>query len=115
MSKETCNIDFSRRSFIMSAAAGIGITGLHFTSGAAEKVIQGFEQTNTTVQQDAVWQPVSDRKIRMGIVGYGVCKFGTAFGLQHHPNVEVVAVSDLMPIGAPNWLKFVTVRKRILP
>jgi predicted dehydrogenase len=33
----------------------------------------------------------------MGIIGYGVCKFGAAFYLQDHPNVEVVAVSDLMP------------------
>ncbi len=33
----------------------------------------------------------------MGIVGYGVCKFSAAFGFQDHPNVEVVAVSDLIP------------------
>src|SRR6201999_1875293 len=32
-----------------------------------------------------------------GIAGYGVCKFGSAFSLQNHPNVEVVAVSDLIP------------------
>src|SRR5262245_25533410 len=43
------------------------------------------------------WKPVSDRKIRVGIVGYGFCKFGAAFGFQDHPNVEVVAVSDLFP------------------
>jgi predicted dehydrogenase len=43
------------------------------------------------------WQPISDRKLRVGIVGYGVCKFGAAFGFQDHPNVEIVAVSDLFP------------------
>ncbi len=43
------------------------------------------------------WQPVSDRKIRMGIVGYGVCRFGADFSFQNHPNVQVVAVSDLIP------------------
>ncbi len=43
------------------------------------------------------WEPVSDRKIRFGIVGYGVCRFGAAFGFQDHPNVEIVAVSDLVP------------------
>lgn len=43
------------------------------------------------------WQPVSDRKLRVGIVGYGVCRFGAAFGFQDHPNVQVVAVSDLIP------------------
>jgi len=43
-----------------------------------------------------VWRPVSDRKVRVGIVGYGVCQFGAAFGFQDHPNVEIVAVSDLI-------------------
>ena len=43
------------------------------------------------------WKPVSERKVRIGIVGYGVCHFGAAFGFQDHPNVEVVAVSDLIP------------------
>jgi len=33
----------------------------------------------------------------LGIVGYGVCRFGSAFDLQNHPNVEVAAVSDLFP------------------
>lgn len=33
----------------------------------------------------------------MGIVGYGVCRFGADFGFQDHPNVEIVAVSDLIP------------------
>ena len=35
--------------------------------------------------------------MRVGIVGYGLCKFGAEFGFQNHPNVEVVAVSDLFP------------------
>ena len=43
------------------------------------------------------WKPVSERKVRVGIVGYGVCRFGAAFGFQNHPNVQVVAVSDLVP------------------
>lgn len=43
------------------------------------------------------WQPFSERKVRVGIVGYGVCRFGADFGFQDHPNVEVVAVSDLIP------------------
>jgi len=43
------------------------------------------------------WKPVSERKVRIGIVGYGVCHFGAAFGFQDHPNDEVVAVSDLIP------------------
>ncbi|MFC1634431.1 Gfo/Idh/MocA family protein [Planctomycetota bacterium] len=48
-------------------------------------------------QSQKTWEPVSDRKVRVGIVGYGVCRFGAAFGFQDHPNVEIVAVSDLFP------------------
>jgi predicted dehydrogenase len=48
-------------------------------------------------QERRKWEPVSERKVRVGIVGYGVCRFGAAFGFQNHPNVEVVAVSDLIP------------------
>ncbi|MBN2271032.1 MAG: Gfo/Idh/MocA family oxidoreductase [Sedimentisphaerales bacterium] len=47
-------------------------------------------------QEQKNWEPVSERKVRMGIVGYGVCQFGAAFGFQDHPNVEIVAVSDLI-------------------
>ena len=32
-----------------------------------------------------------------GIAGYGLCRFGAQFSLQDHPNVDVVAVSDLFP------------------
>lgn len=48
-------------------------------------------------EQTRSWEPVSDRKVRVGIVGYGVCRFGADFGFQDHPNVEIVAVSDLFP------------------
>lgn len=87
----------SRRSFLWSAAAGVGMAGLTLSAGAQNPAIPGFEKTESSAQEGAVWTPKSDRKIRMGIVGYGVCKFGAAFYLQDHPNVEVVAVSDLMP------------------
>lgn len=59
--------------------------------------ILGKEGVKTTERPKKVWQPVSDRKIRVGIVGYGVCQFGAAFGFQDHPNVTVAAVSDLFP------------------
>lgn len=85
----------SRRSFLWTA--GAGVAGLHLAAGAQNPNIAGFEKTESTLQEGAVWTPKSDRKIRMGIVGYGVCKFGAAFYLQDHPNVEIVAVSDLMP------------------
>jgi predicted dehydrogenase len=79
-----------------TAAAGVGMVGLQ-AQAADEKPIQGFEDTKSNTDTSKVWQPISDRKIKVGIVGYGVCKFGAAFGFQDHPNVEVVAVSDLVP------------------
>ncbi|MHC4146977.1 MAG: Gfo/Idh/MocA family protein [Planctomycetota bacterium] len=60
--------------------------------GLSGRAVDAREQ-----QTPKVWKPVSERKVRVGIVGYGVCRFGAAFGFQDHPNVEVVAVSDLIP------------------
>jgi predicted dehydrogenase len=59
--------------------------------------IPGFEDTGTAPNPAKVWEPFSDKKIRVGIVGYGACRFGSAFSFQDHPNVEVAAVSDLFP------------------
>ncbi len=87
----------SRRSFLKEASAGARLIGLGRLAAAEQKSIQGFEETETTTQKGKVWEPISDRKIRVGIVGYGVCRFGAAFGFQDHPNVEVAAVSDLFP------------------
>ncbi len=73
--------------------------GMMMTSAGEEKdkVIKGFDETYSYTDTSAKWEPVSNRKIKMGIVGYGVCKFGAVFDFQNHPNVEVVAVSDLIP------------------
>ncbi len=92
----------SRRSFLK--IAGLGAAGLGVASAGKAAVsqgqgpkIQGFEEEKADEKAADAWKPVTDRKVRMGIVGYGVCKFGAQFSLQHHPNVEVVAVSDLFP------------------
>jgi len=79
--------------------AGAVALGLQASAGAQEKdkPIAGFEKAKTGTDASAGWKPVSDRKVRVGLVGYGVCKFAAAFGFQDHPNVEVVAVSDLIP------------------
>ena len=87
----------SRRSFLRSAGLGAAILRLGTPAKATDQPkIQGFEE-EVNERTTKKWEPVSERKIRMGIVGYGVCKFGAQFSLQHHPNVEVVAVSDLFP------------------
>lgn len=59
--------------------------------------IQGFEPAATDHEAATAWRPVSDRRIRVGIAGYGVCRFGAAFHFQDHPNVTVAAVADLDP------------------
>jgi predicted dehydrogenase len=95
---------FSRRSFLSASAAGVA--GLALTQfgcsspknpGNNAPKIQGFEDQSVAIDPYEGWKPFSDRKIKVGLVGYGVCKFGAEFGFQNHPNVELVAVSDLIP------------------
>ncbi|NLX95806.1 MAG: Gfo/Idh/MocA family oxidoreductase [Rhodopirellula sp.] len=88
----------SRRSFLHALGMGAAALGLKNAAAAEEKPkIQGFEEAPADPDAAKNWKPVSDRKIRVGIVGYGTCRFGAAFGFQDHPNVDVVAVSDLFP------------------
>ncbi|MBN2093162.1 Gfo/Idh/MocA family oxidoreductase [candidate division KSB1 bacterium] len=88
----------TRRNFLQiagSAAATIGFGSRNTMPG--QKPIQGFEKAVTDKEDSKNWKPVSDRKIRVGIAGYGYCKFGAAFGFQDHPNVTVAAITDLIP------------------
>ena len=78
----------NRRSFLQSLGVSAAAAGIARVSAAEEKVIQGFEKAPEDPNASAGWKPVSDRKIRVGIIGYGVCKFGAAFSFQDHPNVE---------------------------
>jgi predicted dehydrogenase len=94
--------DSSRRSFLQALGVGAAAVGLHSLAAAQAPPIQGFEEAPTDANASRDWQPISDRKLRVGIVGYGVCRFGAAFGFQDHPNVEVVAVSDLFPDRCAN-------------
>jgi predicted dehydrogenase len=101
------NKSWSRRGFIRSAGLGAMALGLYQTGCRSSKnaaqaqvappLIQGFERDNQPVSGQDPWKPFSDRKLRVGIAGYGVCRFGADFGFQNHPNVEIVAVSDLFP------------------
>lgn len=89
---------FSRRSFLKGTVAGAGVMALGGQALAdEEKKIQGFDDTNSNTDTSKVWRPISGRKVKVGIVGFGLCQFGAQFGFQDHPNVEVVAVSDLIP------------------
>lgn len=87
----------SRRSFLMGLGAGAAAWTLGPSARGADAPIQGFEKAPADPNASKGWKPVSDRKVRFGIVGFGVCQFGAAFSFQDHPNVEIVAVSDLVP------------------
>ncbi len=120
MKEKALNKEFDRRNFIRLTGLGVGagVLGLNqiaCTGGkkTAQSVIQGFEDSGAETSKK-VWQPVSDRKVKVGIVGYGVCRFGAAFGFQDHPNVEIVAASDLDPDNCAK-LAEVTKAKKTYP
>ncbi len=88
----------TRRSFIKAISYGSAALGLSGSAlGQGKKPIPGFENTDRDNKASEGWRPFSDRKIRVGLVGYGYCQFAALFSFQDHPNVEVVAVSDLIP------------------
>jgi predicted dehydrogenase len=95
------NHSTSRRSFLRNtglASFGAMVAGARAVAAQVpEQKVFGAAGVETSERPQGIWKPVSDRKIRLGIVGYGVCKFGAAFGFQDHPNVTVAAVSDLFP------------------
>ena len=97
-------MELSRKNFLGfgSAAALLAVTGCRTGGaesprGADGKVIAGFDETNAGKLANMKWEPFSDKKVRVGIAGHGVCQFGCSFGYQNHPNVEVVACTDLDP------------------
>jgi predicted dehydrogenase len=87
----------NRRSFLQTLGLASAALGICQSARADQKPIQGFEREPVDPNASKDWQPISDRKLRVGIVGYGYSKFGAEFGFQDHPNVEVIAVSDLIP------------------
>ncbi|HCU18630.1 MAG: oxidoreductase [Bacteroidetes bacterium GWE2_41_25] len=102
MNKRITTQSSSRRDFIKITSLGTAALGLQQfgCSGGGkttEPVIPGFEAASAKRDPSEGWAPFSDRKLRVGLVGYGACRFGASFGFQDHPNVEVVAVSDLFP------------------
>ena len=99
-------MELNRRGFMGAgaaffASAGLGAFGadskIVMPKDETGKVIQGFNETNAGKLSDLEWKPFSERKVRVGIAGEGFCDFGSAFGYQNHPNVEVVACADVQP------------------
>jgi predicted dehydrogenase len=95
----------------MGAAAASAFVPYFFSPASADdKVVPGFDQTKTDAEKGG-WEPYTDRKLRVGIAGYGFCKFGAEFEFQNHPNVEVVAVTDLFPDRCAEFAKRVKCEK----
>ncbi len=82
----------SRRAFLHSLGFGAAAFGLPEMGPSG-----GFEEGTAEALAGPRWEQKFDKKVRVGIVGHGYCRFGAKFGFQDHPNVEVVAVSDLIP------------------
>ena len=104
MRKNIIYQNLGRRDFIKKAGIGVGAGVLSLQQAHSSlssfdnpPPIQGFDDHGTDSIVNKKWIPVSNRKIRVGLVGYGVCQFAASFGFQDHPNVEVAAVSDLIP------------------
>ena len=95
----------SRRQFLESLGIGAASLGLASVAQGQDAFTPNFKDPDPKSQTPKIWEPISDRKIRVGIVGYGYCKFGADFSFQFHPNVEVVAVSDLFPDRCSNLAK----------
>jgi len=101
---ESINKALSRRGFI-HGMGGIGaLLGLTAKSMGAEaprdadgNIIPGFEKIKEDPNASKGWKDLPNRKVKVGIAGYGLCRFGGAFFYQNHPNVEVVAATDLDP------------------
>jgi len=82
----------SRRKFIQKLSlSALGLTA--FSNYFKANANSSFHST----ENDEFWQPISNKKVRVGLVGYGFSKFSADFGFQNHPNVDIVAVSDIIP------------------
>lgn len=105
--------DFIRITGLSAVALGLQQVGCSGgTKQAAPNVaVPGFETTPAERDPSEGWVPFSDRKLRVGLVGYGACKFASQFGFQNHPNVEVVAVSDLFPDRCAELAKVTNCKK----
>jgi predicted dehydrogenase len=118
MDKKQENNQSNRRDFIRITGLGALALGLQQAgcSGGVKPTapvvqVPGFETAPAERNPSEGWVPFSDRKLRVGLVGYGVCKFASQFGFQNHPNVEVVAVSDLFPDRCAELAKVTNCKK----
>lgn len=104
MNNKNINHLSSRRQFLKISGIGTVAAGLYqFGCSDNKRTKEADSETSAYPTAPSLrdpyegYVPFSDRKLRVGLVGYGACEFSAQFGFQNHPNVEVVAVSDLFP------------------
>jgi hypothetical protein len=66
-----------RRGFL--GALGGGAFGAMASTAAAAG--EAARNLRADPKGGEAYRPISDRKVRFGIVGYGVCQFGAKFGM----------------------------------
>jgi hypothetical protein len=104
LSKKTFDQLTNRRKFISMTGVGVAslVVGPHIAiASVGQPLIQRSEKAPDDQDASKGWISISDRKIRIGIVGYGYSKFGAAFGFQNHPNVEVKVLPNLSRPSLP--------------
>ena len=77
-------MQITRKDFFIGSVAATAAIGLKAAEQKPLSKIQGFDEPLTETKVSGPWQPFSDRKVRVGIAGYGVCKFGAMFFFQNH-------------------------------
>ncbi|HRZ47442.1 MAG TPA: hypothetical protein P5555_19870 [Candidatus Paceibacterota bacterium] len=63
-------IKLTRRSFLGTTASAMMATPALIQRATSADAIPGFDQTKTNYDRTKVWKPFSDRKIRVGLVGF---------------------------------------------
>ncbi len=88
-------MQITRKDFFVGSLAATAALGARAAAPNPVGKIQGFDESFES-KTDGPWEPFSDKKVRVGIAGYGVCTFGAVFFFQDHP--KVVAATDLDPV-----------------
>ncbi len=71
----------TRRSFLGSAATAMAAAHTLTPRARGAETIPGFDQTRADYDKTKAWRPFSDRKVRVGLVGHGLCKFSAQFAM----------------------------------
>ena len=66
----------SRKGFLGGSLAVLAASGAKAADPDPKGKIFGLDEAGSGKVSGRPWEPFSDRKVRVGIAGEGVCKFG---------------------------------------